>query len=116
MNMMPGILCPFNAIIDYQRYASALAFSEARPQGASVSPNGSHVTYKDCTLEVSRWLIGLRALFNDTKAMIQEFCRDQTLDIKIPAIVADNMSTIHVATAGLTMATSSKIVVSCKFC
>jgi len=92
MNMMPGILCPFNAIIDYQRYASALAFSEARPQGASVSPNGSHVTYKDCTLEVSRWLIGLRTLFNDTKAMIQEFCRDQTLDIKIPAIVADNMS------------------------
>lgn len=91
-NMKPGTHSPFNSIIDYQRYASALAFSEARPPTTTISSDGSRVTYRDSTLEVPKWLSGLRKLFNDTKRMISEFCGNQILDIKIPDNVQDDMT------------------------
>lgn len=91
-NLKPGILSPFNSIIDYQRYASSLAMSESNPPTITISPTASHFTYCGKTLEVSQWISGLHQLLVDTQTDITKLCRGQNIDINIPSDVEDDMT------------------------
>src|SRR5436190_14572256 len=82
----------FNSIVEYQRLASSLAYTDHRVPAASSSPCGRFISYRDKTLEVSQWTNGLRQLYEDTKAAMDELFNHTSIPLTIPDIVKDDMT------------------------
>jgi hypothetical protein len=85
-------MSPFNNVVDSQRFASALSRNQPRPPTCTVSDDGRFVTYKEITMEIEKWILGLHALLADTKTMVKELCHGKTIDVTIPDNVPDDMS------------------------
>jgi hypothetical protein len=85
-------MSPFNNIVEHQRFASYLAYADNKPPSSTVSDDGRFVTYKSKTMEIDRWILGLRKLYDDTRAGINDLCHHQAIPINIPDIVADDMT------------------------
>ncbi|KAF8890221.1 hypothetical protein BD779DRAFT_1671550 [Infundibulicybe gibba] len=49
-HLRPGILSPYNAVIDYQRFATSLVLSSSSPPVTRVSRDGTLITHADKTL------------------------------------------------------------------
>src|SRR5204863_8311595 len=82
----------FNSIVEYQQFASSLAHADHRVPAASSSPCGRFISYRDKTLEVSEWTNGLRRLYEDTKAAMDNLFRHNAVGLNIPDIVQDDMT------------------------
>jgi hypothetical protein len=91
-NLSPGVMSPFNNIVEHQRFASYLAYADNKPPSSTVSDDGRLVTYKSKTMEVDRWILGLRQLYDDTWTRIKNLCHHETIPVNIPDIVADDMT------------------------
>jgi Superfamily II DNA helicase len=85
-------MSPFNNVVESQRFASSLARNQPRPPTCTVSDDGRFVTYKEITMEIEKWILGLHALLADTKTMVKELCHGKTIDVTIPDNVPDDMS------------------------
>jgi hypothetical protein len=69
-----------------------MAYSQEKAPAASTSPCGGLITYKDKTLEVSRWRQGLRLIYEQTKEAIDVLCNHRPIAVTIPLIVTDDMT------------------------
>jgi DEAD/DEAH box helicase len=91
-NLSPGVLSPYNLVVDYQRFASSLSYANTRPPTATVNEDGTIVTYKDKTMEVEHWITGLRKLFSDVKEDVANLCHNNCIAVNIPDIIPDDMT------------------------
>lgn len=91
-NIRAGAASPFNAVIDLQRYASTLALSSMQPPAVTISDDRQHITYKDKTLDIEKWIQGLDQLYNDAKAELDGLLMGLEPTLTIPDFVADDMS------------------------
>lgn len=92
LNIKPGILNPLNTIMEYQRFASTIAFNESRPPTTTLSPNAKIVTYKDKTMHLDNWINGMRQAFNDATALVTQLFQKKDFCIKMPDNLVDNMT------------------------
>jgi hypothetical protein len=83
-----GALCPYNTIIDYQRFVSAIAYASVGPPCTMVSKDGMAITYGEWTLHIPQWRMGIAKLFGEVEAEIDALCGLLTPDI--PSDVPDN--------------------------
>ena len=92
LNIKTGGLHPFNTLVEYQRFASALAFSNASPPTTTLSSDARAVTYKDKTLLLDDWVQGLRKAYTDSISLVQHLCRNKDFFLDLPNDFTDNMS------------------------
>jgi hypothetical protein len=92
LNIKTGGLHPFNTIVEYQRFASALSYANASPPTTTLSPDARTVTYKDKTLHLDDWVIGLRRAYDDSIALVKHLCRNKDFSPNIPVELVDDMS------------------------
>ena len=78
--------------MEYQRFASALAYSNASPPTTTLSIDAKKVTYKDRTLHLDDWILGMRQAFNDSLSLVQHLCRNKEFNLDLPNDFVDNMS------------------------
>ncbi|KAF8057950.1 hypothetical protein FPV67DRAFT_1429157, partial [Lyophyllum atratum] len=74
--IVPGVPSPYNAVIDYQRFASTLAMNTAQAPATRVSEDGETIVYKGTTLEVTPWRLGMRASFERLEGLLSEISLD----------------------------------------
>ncbi|KAF8054082.1 hypothetical protein FPV67DRAFT_1442194, partial [Lyophyllum atratum] len=67
-----GVSSPYNAVIDYQRFASALAMNTDQAPATRVSEDGETIVYKSTTLEITPWRLGMRAGFEQLEVLLSE--------------------------------------------
>lgn len=91
-NLSPQNSSPFNSVVEYQRFASSIVYADHQIPVASFSPCGRFISYKDKTLEVAQWTSGLRQLFEDTKAAMDNLFHHTPVTLSIPDIVQDDMT------------------------
>jgi hypothetical protein len=89
-NLQAGVLCPFNAIIDYQQFASSLVISQSNPPTTRVSEDGATISYKEHTCNISHWISGLHKVHNLAKDAIDQVCQGNFTEVKIPAGLPDD--------------------------
>lgn len=92
LNIKTGGLHPFNSLVEHQRFASALAYTNASPPTTTLSADAKTVTYKDSTLHLDDWILGLRRAYNDSIALVQLLCRNKDILLELPKDFVDNMS------------------------
>lgn len=92
MNIQTGELHPFNTIKEYQRFASALSYANASPPTTTLSSDARTVTYKDRTLRLDDWILGMRRAYNDAVSLMQNLCRNKDFILDLPDDFVDNMS------------------------
>lgn len=90
--MRPGVLSPFNAIVDSQRAASALVYSETQAPHTTISADGTYISYRGITIEVERWIVGMHECILDTHRKLVALCRGQDILVDIPTHVPDDMT------------------------
>jgi DEAD/DEAH box helicase len=90
--MMPGTLCPFNTLVNYQRFATNMSLNQAKAPATTVASDGSYIIYKDSKLWLHKWTNGLRRLYDDTWTLVKELFRQKELDLQIPDEVPDDMT------------------------
>ncbi|KIM38957.1 hypothetical protein M413DRAFT_75527, partial [Hebeloma cylindrosporum] len=90
INFRPGATSPMNGTIDYQRFASSIAMNTSSPPATRVSSCGMFITYKDKTLDVSKWRSGLRKRADEVTKEIDDLCLHQTFDLHIPDDIFDD--------------------------
>lgn len=83
-----GAICPYNTIIDYQRFISALAYASVGPPRTTVSKDGMSITYGEWTLHIAHWRTGILQLFNELEEEINALCH--SIIVTIPIDVPDN--------------------------
>jgi hypothetical protein len=93
-NLQAGIISPFNAIVDYQRFASALVMSQSSPPETRVSADGLAVSYKEHTLHVPQWIKGLHTIQDETKNLIDKLCHGYEISLEIPDDVPDDWTEV----------------------
>ena len=89
-NLKAGLMCPFNSIVDYQRFASSLVMADTTPPTICVSEDGTKISHKELTLDVPHWISGLQKLYEETKNDIHTLCRHQDISIDIPDNIPDD--------------------------
>ena len=92
LNIKTGGLHPFNTIVEYQRFASALAYANASPPTTTLSSDAKIVTYKDKTMHLDNWILGMRRAYNDSVLLVQHLCRKKEFVLDLPGDLVDNMS------------------------
>jgi DEAD/DEAH box helicase len=92
LNIRTGGLHPFNTLTEYQRFASALTFSNASPPTTTLSSDARTVTYKDKTLHLDDWVQGMRKAYNDSVSLVQLLCRKKDFLANLPSDFVDDMS------------------------
>ncbi|KAJ7065954.1 hypothetical protein B0H15DRAFT_807647 [Mycena belliarum] len=82
-NICRRVASPYNAVVDLQRYVSALAYAAVRPPTTRVSPDGMNITYMELTLNVPKYRLGLRLALVDLQKQFMEllFGFETTLDL-----------------------------------
>ena len=91
-NLTPGKLTPFGNLLEHQRFASYLAWATGNPPDITISPDARMVTYKDKTLNVSKWQNGLRQLHIDVTKLVTKLLRGHNISVTVPANTVDNMA------------------------
>jgi hypothetical protein len=91
-NLKPGALSPFNVVVDYQRYISSLAWADHQAPTTTVNEAGTRVTYKDVTLDVEKWILGLRKGLDDLKLDLKECSGGQLLQVTLSEDIPDDMT------------------------
>ncbi|KAG6875527.1 hypothetical protein C0992_003478, partial [Termitomyces sp. T32_za158] len=91
-NLKPGSFTPFNVLLEYQRFVSALVFNQSAAPSTDISPDASRVSYRDKTLVLSNWKIGLRRMYDECVSIITELCGGTVPTIHIPEDFIDDMS------------------------
>jgi len=91
-NLDPSLLTPFNSIDEYQRFASALAYSTNTPPNTRIHDNGMKITFKDHTLDVELWRKGLTGLVDRITRNLNEICYHRDFGSKVPERVPDDWS------------------------
>ncbi|PPR05282.1 hypothetical protein CVT26_011477 [Gymnopilus dilepis] len=89
-NMAPGLLTPYNACIDYNRFVSALAMNTNPAPNTRVSKDGMFITYGEHTLGIAKWRAGLQAVSEEISNMLKKLCIGQEDTVNIPADLEDN--------------------------
>lgn len=105
LNLTPGTLSPFNTLLEYQQFISALAYSDAPPPTTTLSPDAKCVSYKDKTMHLDNWTLGMRQAFNDATALAKDLCGGLEFDINIPNDLVDDMSNTTYGYSWINMAT-----------
>ena len=91
-NLTPGKLSPFSNLLEHQRFASYLAWSAGNAPDITISPDARKLTYKDKTLDVTKWQLGLRQLHNDIKGLVAKLLRGNRITVTVPDDTPDNMA------------------------
>jgi hypothetical protein len=78
--------------MEYQRFASALAFAKASPPTTTLSSDARQVTYKDKTIHLDDWIAGLRGAYNNCISLVKVLCRGKDFSIELPDNFVDNMT------------------------
>ena len=94
-NLEPCLLTPYNAIDEYQRFASALAYSTNTPPNTRIHEDGMKITYKEHTLDVKLWRAALAGLADRIARNLDELCYHEDFGLKIPEKVPDDWSNSH---------------------
>lgn len=81
---------PFNATKYYQRFATALAMNSHTPPTTIVSEDGMTITFKEHTLEIAKWRLGLQKLGQEIDKDLAEICLGQDFGFEIPESVPDD--------------------------
>ncbi|KXN86967.1 hypothetical protein AN958_09420 [Leucoagaricus sp. SymC.cos] len=68
-----GIISPFNAVIHYQQWASALSYASTSPPITRVSKDGLDITYGTSILNVPKWHQGLHQLHIELETALAQF-------------------------------------------
>jgi hypothetical protein len=92
LNIKTGGLHPFNTVSEHQRFASALAYANASPPTTTLSPDAKSVTYKDTTMHLDDWVLGLRRAYNDSMTLVRLLCRNKDFSPELPNDFVDDMS------------------------
>lgn len=92
LNIKTGGLHPFNTLIEYQRFASALSYANPNPPTTTLSADAKTVTYKDKTIHLDDWILGMRQAYNDSMSLVQNLCGRKDFSIDLPQDFVDNMS------------------------
>jgi hypothetical protein len=92
LNIRTGGLHPFNTLVEYQRFATTLAYSNASPPTTSLSSDAKSVTYKDKTMQIDDWILGMRQAYNDALSLVQYLCRGKDFLLENSDDIVDNMS------------------------
>ena len=92
LNIRTGGLHPFNTLVEYQRFATTLAYSNASPPATSLSSDAKSVTYKDKTMQIDDWIIGMRRAYNDALSLVRHLCREKDFMLETSDNIVDNMS------------------------
>jgi hypothetical protein len=91
-NLQPGIVSPFNSVVDYQRYVSFLAFSEGQVPTTTINKAGTMVTYKDVTLDIEKWINGLHRGVDDLKAKLASLSGGRLLPVDVGEDIRDDIT------------------------
>ncbi|KAF8869304.1 hypothetical protein BD779DRAFT_1739474, partial [Infundibulicybe gibba] len=89
-NIQPGAISPFNTIVEYQQFASTLAYASNSPPITRVSPDGKLVTYSDKTLSVPLWVNALSRLADQIEQKIRDLFNQEDLEFSIPDKTPDD--------------------------
>ncbi|KAJ3485759.1 hypothetical protein NLJ89_g11871 [Agrocybe chaxingu] len=89
-NLRPGALSPYNACVDYQRFASALALNANTPPTTRVSEDGYHISFREHTLHVPTWRQGMARLEQEVAAELDTLCYGGDFGLSIPDNVPDD--------------------------
>jgi len=92
INLKPGGLHPFNALLEYQRFASFIVYSEGKPPSTTLSSNAKHVSYKDKTMSLENWVAGMRNTYNKAIQYLDKLSHGANLQLNIPKNLSDDMS------------------------
>lgn len=92
LNLDPSITSPYNIITEYQRFASALAYSTNTAPNTRVSPDGMKITHREHTLDVAKWRSGLTDLADRITKDLDELCYHEDFGFKVPEFVPDDWS------------------------
>ncbi|KAG6834692.1 hypothetical protein H0H93_008006, partial [Arthromyces matolae] len=91
-NLSPGSFTPFNTVSEYQRFISALALNQPGAPSCSMSADASKVSYKDKTLDLTTWKMGMRGMYKEAHDIISELCLGASFSVDLPASLVDDMS------------------------
>jgi len=72
-----GIISPFNAVVNYQQWASALSYASTSPPATQVSKDGLDITYGTSTLHIPKWRSDLLQLYDELKATLAGLLHSQ---------------------------------------
>ena len=92
LNIRTGGLHPFNTLMEYQRFASSLAYANTSPPTTTLSSDAKTVTYKDRTLHLDDWVLGMRQAYNDAVTLFRHLCRNKDFLLDLPSDHVDSMS------------------------
>ena len=92
LNIQTGGLHPFNTIVEYKRFATALAITNASPPATTLSADAKIVTYKEKTLHLDDWILGMRRAYNESMSLVGLLCRSKSFPLDLPNDLVDDMS------------------------
>ena len=87
-----GSNCPFNAVFEFQQFASALVFQTPKPPNCWWSENFSKLQIGGETLELDRLRSGISKLIEDTWTLINELTGGQKMATRLPPDVIDDQT------------------------
>ncbi len=85
-----GIISPYNAVIQYQQWASALAYSTTSPPKTRVSADYMDITYGTATLNIPTWRQGLKDMSEELEKELDELCYGSDYGLQLPDNIEDN--------------------------
>jgi hypothetical protein len=94
-NLDPSLLSPFNAVDEYQRFASALAYSTNTPPNTRVTDDGMTITYREHTLRITPWRAALAKLSERVTQALDDLCYHQDFGLHVPDNVPDDWTNTH---------------------
>ena len=94
-NLDPSLLSPFNAIDEYQRFASALVYRSSAPPNTRTHDEGMKITFKEHTLDVRLWRKALAGLADRVAKNLDELCYHEDFGMKVPEKVPDDWTNFN---------------------
>ncbi|KAG6848431.1 hypothetical protein H0H93_000226 [Arthromyces matolae] len=91
-NLKPGSFTPFNVVVEYQRFTSALALGQSHAPSTDLSPDATQVSYRDKTMDVATWKLGMRAMYNDCASLVDDLLADCPANLTLPNSLVDDMA------------------------
>lgn len=89
-NLQAGVTCPYNSIVEYQRYASAIVLSSTTPPTIRLNADATKISYKEYTLDVQHWISGLHAIYQKIKDDMRTLLQGHNIPLDIPENIPDD--------------------------
>ncbi|KAF9521438.1 hypothetical protein CPB83DRAFT_900727 [Crepidotus variabilis] len=92
LNLHPTVDSPYNAVADYQLFATTLVYNGGAPPTTRVSKDGMHISYREVSLSIENWRGGIKRLGEELTVELDQLLYHKDFGLKIPDDVSDDWS------------------------